>query len=32
MITELDITWKDVVVVYFKEISRHLPGGVEENY
>jgi hypothetical protein len=29
---ELEKIWKESVIVYIKVLSRHLPGGIEENY
>jgi hypothetical protein len=28
---ELERTWKETVIAYFKVISQHLPGGTEKN-
>jgi hypothetical protein len=28
---KLERVWKEAVVAYFKVISRHLPGGTDEN-
>jgi hypothetical protein len=29
---ELERMWKEAVMVYFEALSRHLPGGTEENH
>jgi len=29
---KLKCMWKEAVVAYFKELSRHLYGGTEKNY
>jgi hypothetical protein len=29
---ELERTWMEAVMAYFKVLSRYLPGGTEENY
>jgi hypothetical protein len=31
MITELETVWKRAVVAWYEALSRHLPGGTEEN-
>jgi hypothetical protein len=28
---ELEMVWKEAVVAYFKVLSRHFPGGTDEN-
>jgi hypothetical protein len=32
MSDELDTAWKEVAVVYFRVMSQHLPGVIEENH
>jgi hypothetical protein len=29
---ELERTWKDAVMAYFKILSKHLPGGTDDKY
>jgi hypothetical protein len=29
---ELERIWKEVITAYFKVVSRHLPGGTDENH